>query len=148
MKWAALVNKFHCFFVGKVGRGDMNAKNRSLTSVIINQYAVLLYAYPLLNTYILPLLLHCLLSSSAPMEQQKTKLSTSLSIWKLTSKTTIFICTNSYPELPATSAALCLIISITAALRRESDCCCSLLKCSCKSLQRGTWHADSLHALA
>ena len=39
-----------------------------------------------------------------------------------------------HPALPATSAARCLIISITAALRRESDCCCSLLKCSFKSL--------------
>jgi len=38
------------------------------------------------------------------------------------------------PEVPATSAALCLIISMTAALRLESDCCCNLLRCSFRSL--------------
>jgi len=59
------------------------------------------------------------------------------------------LCTQiGHPALLATSAALCLIISITAALRRESDCCCSLLKCSFRSLQRGTWHSDSLQARA
>lgn len=52
------------------------------------------------------------------------------------------------PETLATSAARCLIISMTAALRRESDCCCILRRCSFKSLQRGTWHSDSLHARA
>lgn len=39
-----------------------------------------------------------------------------------------------YPVL-FSSAALCLIISITAALLRESDCCCSRLKCSLRSLE-------------
>ena len=34
----------------------------------------------------------------------------------------------------ATSAALCLIISFTAALLLESDCCCNLLRCSLRSL--------------
>lgn len=92
-------------------------------------------------------------------------------------KTRISGCTNSYSAFPATSAARCLIISITAALRRESDCCCNLFKCSFKSLhkseiyqsdakqctaecqeverqetlthlQRGTWHSDSLQARA
>lgn len=61
---------------------------------------------------------------------------------------TITIYNSGHQELPATSAARCLIISITAALRRESDCCCSLLRCSFKSLQRGTVHSDSLHARA
>lgn len=41
------------------------------------------------------------------------------------------------PEPPATSAARCLIISMTAALRRESACCCILRKCSFKSLYKG-----------
>ena len=35
---------------------------------------------------------------------------------------------------PATSALLIRIISITAALLRESDCCCALLRCSRRSL--------------
>lgn len=52
------------------------------------------------------------------------------------------------PVLLVSSAALCLIISITAALLRESDCCCSRLKCSFRSLQRGKWHLDSLQARA
>jgi len=48
----------------------------------------------------------------------------------------------------ATSAALCLIISFTAALLLESDCCCNLLRCSLRSLQRGTLHSESLQARA
>lgn len=39
-----------------------------------------------------------------------------------------------YAGLPATSAVLILIISMTAALLLESDCCCNLLRCSLKSL--------------
>ncbi|KAG5608580.1 hypothetical protein H5410_019861, partial [Solanum commersonii] len=45
------------------------------------------------------------------------------------------------PEPPATSAVRCLIISMTAALRRESACCCILRKCSFKSLYKGTVNA-------
>ena len=41
-----------------------------------------------------------------------------------------------HQELPPTSVARCLIISFTAALRRESDCCCNLLMCSFKSLHK------------
>lgn len=66
------------------------------------------------------------------------------SCWSLANKN--LYCTVCYPELAATSAARCLIISITAALRRESDCCCNLLKCSFRSLHRGTLHSDSLQA--
>ena len=40
------------------------------------------------------------------------------------------------PEVPATSAALCRTISMTAALRRDSDRCCILLRCSFSSLNR------------
>lgn len=50
--------------------------------------------------------------------------------------------------LLATSAARCLIISITAALRRDSIWCCNLRKCSFKSLQRGTRQSASLQARA
>lgn len=49
-----------------------------------------------------------------------------------------------HPEL-FISAALCLIISITAALRRESDCCCSLLRCSFKSLKKYIHHYNRLY---
>lgn len=51
-------------------------------------------------------------------------------------------CTICPHVFPATSAVLCLIISITAALRLESDCCCNLLKCSLKSLLDGSSQND------
>jgi len=62
-----------------------------------------------------------------------------------TKYTCLYRCNYSFA---ATSAALCLIISFTAALLLESDCCCNLLRCSLRSLHRGTLHSESLQARA
>lgn len=136
---------FTCFLCRESKPWIHELKNCSLTSVIINQYAVLLYAYPLLTHLCLPLFqsLPCFLQ--CPMEQHKSIVYLPLYMEGFPPKQPYQYVQNGHPELPATSAALCLIISITAALRRESDCCCSLLKCSFRSLDRKHTFTQIIH---
>lgn len=115
-----------------LSRGDTNEKN-------MNQSAVCLFFFPMpdppSNRLDPPLMFcHCLFPSSVQVVSS-TKLWTTPLYMEGFLQNSILVCTIDHPALLATSAALCLIISITAALRRESDCCCSLLKCSFRSLK-------------